>query len=414
MRPVFRIGNFILTQAEVDKRKAYLGITAADEQRLREAHPVLKTHAGEVIERFYDFLLSHDHTKRMLSAPGLIERLKGYQQTYFEELTAGDYGIAYFENRLRVGQTHERVGLSPEWYLGAYNQYLQIVLEILGREFGKRTKELILSITSLAKVIHLDMSLSLDAYIFSAQESLERKNVALEESYTREKKLREAKQQLTDMIVHDLQNPMAGLQAFLQVLSTRRERLEAGEREALDEALQRCSDLSQMVMNVLQVSRAEAGRLEIYTEDVDLTVIARSTLAMFEGVAKRDGRTLRVEAPATVPTRTDQALLRRMAANLVRNALRHTPAGTSVVIRAESGAGGAILSVIDDGPGIPPELHPLLFQPFGAPTLREHGLRVDSGLGLAFCKSAADAVGATLIVESDGKRGTRFSIVLKT
>ncbi len=410
---MFQIGDFILTQVEVDKRKAYLGINGDDERRLRDAHPILKTHAGEVIDRFYEYLLSHAHTRAMLSAPGLIDRLKGHQRKYFEELTAGVYDLAYFENRLRVGQTHERVGLSPEWYLGAYNQYLQIVLEILGREFAKRTKELILSVGSLAKVIHLDMSLALDAYIFSARASLEGRNAALAESHARQQKLQEAKQQLTDMIVHDLQNPMAGLQAFLQVLWTRRERLDESEREALDEALQRCTDLSQMVLNVLQVSRAEAGRLEVHTEDVDLSAIARSTLAMFDGVAKRDGRTLRVEAPPAVPARADETLLRRMAANLVRNALRHTVPGTTVVIRAESGPGTARLSVIDDGPGIPPELQPLLFQPFGAPMLREHGVRVDSGLGLAFCKSAADAMGATVTVESDGKKGTRFSIVLR-
>jgi signal transduction histidine kinase len=165
-----------------------------------------------------------------------------------------------------------------------------------------------------------------------------------------------------------------------------------------------------MIMNVLSVSRAEAGRLETYLEDVDLSAVARETLAAFELVASRDGRVLRIEADVPVPARTDQTLVRRMVANLVRNALRHTPPGTEVLVRADRTAGKARLSVIDTGPGIPPDVQPLLFERFGAPVLRERGLRVDSGLGLAFCKSAADALGVALRVQSDGRKGTTFVI----
>jgi len=68
------------------------------------------------------------------------------------------------------------------------------------------------------------------------------------------------------------------------------------------------------------------------------------------------------------------------------------------------------LSVIDDGPGIAAEIRPLLFERFGAPALRQAGLRVDSGLGLAFCKAAAEAVGADIRVESAGKRGSKFIV----
>ncbi len=406
---MLRIGSFVLTEEEVAKRKAYLQITPDDERRLRDVHPVLKRHSREVIDRFYEFLLSHDHTRTMLSAPGLIDRLKGLQQRYFEELTGGVYDIGYFENRLKVGQAHERVGLSPEWYLGAYNQYLEIVTRVLGDELKGRAKDLVDHLASLTKVIHLDMSLALDAYIFTAQEKLERKNAALGEVNDQLQRTQRAKQQLTDMIVHDLQNPLAGLMAFLQVVKSR-ERLGPDELGALDEALHRCSDLSQMIMNVLSVSRAEAGRLETYIEDVDLSVVARDTLTAFELVASRDGRALKIEAASPVAARTDQALVRRMVANLVRNALRHTPPGTEVLVRADRTAGKARLSVIDTGPGIPPDVQPLLFERFGAPMLRERGLRVDSGLGLAFCKSAADALGIALRVQSDGKKGTMFTI----
>jgi signal transduction histidine kinase len=403
-------GTLTMNAMEIERRKAYLEITAEDERRLREAHPLLLGHTGEIIDRFYEYLLAHEHTRLMLSAPGLIERLKKLQTAYFQQLTAGDYGQAYFENRLRVGQAHNRVGLSPEWYLGAYTKYLHIVTDVLSRAYGRDYERFFQTLVSLTKVINLDMSLAIDAYIHAAQDALASRKAELEAANLQLKKVESARQQLTDMIVHDLQNPLAGIAAFLKVLEPS-EHLTPSVREALQEALRRCHDLSQMILNVLQVSRAEEGKLATYIEDVDLSRVASESALAFRLAAEIEGRTVVVEAPATAPLRTDQSLVRRLLYNLIRNALRHTPKGTHVIVRVERmKPAGVRLSVIDDGPGIAPDVRPLLFERFGAPALRQAGLRVDSGLGLAFCKAAAEAVGATIRVEGAGPRGSAFIV----
>jgi signal transduction histidine kinase len=403
-------GPVALNPAEVERRKAYLEITPDDERLLREAHPLLQAHAGPIIDRFYDYLLAHEHTRRMLSEPGLVERLKKLQVRYFEELTSGTYDLTYFENRLRVGAAHNRVGLAPEWYLGAYTKYLHIVSEVLIRAFGRDYERFFQTLISLTKVINLDMSLALDAYIHGAQDSLHRQKVALEAANAQLRKLEASRHQLTDMIVHDLQNPLAGIAAFLKVLEPS-EHLSPSIREALQEALRRCNDLSQMILNVLQVSRVEEGKLVTYVEDVDLARVASESVVAFKLAAEVDGRTVEAEVPPSAPIRTDQSLVRRILYNLIKNGLRHTPKGTRVVVRVErSAAGGARLTVCDDGPGIAPAAQPLLFDRFGAPALRQAGLRVDSGLGLAFCRAAAEAVGASIRVESDGRSGTAFII----
>lgn len=403
-------GPVTLNPAEVERRKAYLEITPEDERRLREAHPLLQAHAGAIIDRFYDYLLAHEHTRGMLSEPGLVERLKKLQIRYFEELTSGTYDLAYFENRLRVGAAHNRVGLAPEWYLGAYTKYLHIVSEVLIRAFGRDYERFFQTLISLTKVINLDMSLALDAYIHGAQDSLQRQKVALEAANTQLRKLEAARHQLTDMIVHDLQNPLAGIAAFLKVLEPS-EHLSPSIREALQEALRRCHDLSQMILNVLQVSRVEEGKLATYVEDVDLSRVASESVVAFKLAAEVDGRTVEAEVPPATPIRTDQSLVRRILYNLIKNGLRHTPKGTRVVVRVERPTGGgARLTVSDDGPGIAPAAQPLLFDRFGAPALRQAGLRVDSGLGLAFCRAAAEAVGASIRVESDGRSGTAFVV----
>jgi signal transduction histidine kinase len=265
---------------------------------------------------------------------------------------------------------------------------------------------------SLTKIVYLDMSLALDAYMLTAQARLAAKNQALEESNRELLRVQTMKQQLSDMIVHDLQNPLAGIMAFLELLRAKGE-LTSSEREALDEALRRCNDLVNMILNVLQVSRGEEGKLDTLIEEIDVADLARQSADAFQIVAALDGRMIGVEAASAVPALADEKLLRRILYNLIRNALRHTPKGTRVLVRVEkTEPAGARVSVIDNGPGVPPQVQPLLFERFGSAALRNAGLRVDSGLGLAFCKTAAEAIGAHLGIESDGRHGTAFTILL--
>jgi signal transduction histidine kinase len=166
-----------------------------------------------------------------------------------------------------------------------------------------------------------------------------------------------------------------------------------------------------MILNVLQVSRGEEGKLNTQLEEIDIADLARESVAAFRIVAEVDGRHLGIETPQSLSVKTDQMLLRRILYNLIRNALRHTPRGTGVLVRVEAPMPGEVrLSVIDDGPGLPPEMQPYLFERYAAAAVRSSGRWVDSGLGLAFCKTAADALGAALTVHSDGKHGATFAL----
>ncbi|MCE9583832.1 MAG: hypothetical protein K8T20_15220 [Planctomycetes bacterium] len=403
----------ILTDDEILRRKAYLQITAEDEALLREVHPLLATKSAAITEQFYEFLLAHPSTRRMLEAPGLLPRLKKLQAQYFERLTSGEYGRAYFEDRVRVGDTHNRVGLPPELYLGAYNRYLAIVTDVLRQGFPPGDDRYFNTVKSITKLVMLDMSLAIDAYIESAHAALAQRNGEIAHALVQLERLQGAKQTLTDMIVHDLQNPLTGIRSFLELLGSREGGLSASEQEALQEAMRRCNDLGQMILNVLHVSRSEAGALEVYLENLDIADIVKRSASAFDLHAAQQGRSVVVDAPVPVPFRSDQTLLKRVLYNLIFNAIRHTPRGTHVAVRVvAAGADRVEIEVADDGPGIPAAVQPLLFERFGGPALRSAGLRVDTGLGLAFCRVALEALGGTIQVKSDGQRGTRFQIVL--
>jgi signal transduction histidine kinase len=129
----------------------------------------------------------------------------------------------------------------------------------------------------------------------------------------------------------------------------------------------------------------------------------------FHRTAGREDRRIALEGLPTLPVRTDQTLVRRILQNLVRNALRHTPKGTLVLVRVGVDGDRPHVSVIDDGPGIPKDVQGKLFEPFGAAALRgSPGWTVWTPSRWV----PAKALEARLTVESDGTRGSTFTLLL--
>lgn len=152
-------------EAEIERRKAFLQFGSDEVRRLRELHLILEDRVDEFAAAFYDHLLSFDETRRLIPDERALIRLKAAQADYFRSLTQGDYGPAYFAHRVRVGRAHERVGLAPQWYLGAYAKYLGELVPILHAELGTDPEALVASLRAIIRVVTLDMGLAIDAYI---------------------------------------------------------------------------------------------------------------------------------------------------------------------------------------------------------------------------------------------------------
>jgi len=395
-----------ITSEEVRKRKAFLQITRGDERRVRNAHKLIQKHQDSIIDRFYLKLLSHEHTRKILEAPGMIDRLKGMQQKYFSRLTEGAYDVDYFLDRQKIGLAHERIGLTPEWYLGAYNTDMLIVADVLSREMIRDYQGFFETMSSVTKIIFLDMGLAMDAYIYAGQARLKERNDLLE-------RLDSKKRLLTDTIVHDLRNPVAGIQGFLTLLKADSDHITESQRVALQEAERACVMLNGMVDNVLEISRMEEGKLEIVKDMVDLRTLVGETISFLQPFAATRKKTIETRlGPGKLQVKTDEQVLRRILFNLVMNSIRHAVGAKKVEIRTSKEGSRLRLTVADDGPGIPKEHQSGLFDKFGAHGLRAAGLKLDTGLGLVFCKMASDLLGAKLSLDSDRGKGTRVSILL--
>ncbi|KEF33714.1 histidine kinase [Deinococcus sp. RL] len=218
--------------------------------------------------------------------------------------------------------------------------------------------------------------------------------------------------QLVHMLVHDLKNPITAVLGLLEVVEEDA-RLPDDLRELLRVARDETQHLLHLSVNMLDVRKMQAGKMRLRPELVFspmfADVIAQACGDVGSGL--RD-RLVDVQvAPGLSPTRADPEILRRVLANLVSNALKHTAAGGAIRIRVWQAEDQTFLSVADDGEGIPAEDLPNLFAAFEQSRLTLHG-RFDTGMGLAFCKLAVEEHGGRIWVESERGVGTTFTLTL--
>src|SRR2546429_1266028 len=106
----------VVSIREWEQRKAFVGFTDEDAQLLQEFRPIAAAYADEVVEGLYRQFLQFEETRAFFPDAATLNRVKALQKKYFLELTQGDYGEAYLENRLHIGRVHQQIGLSPRWY----------------------------------------------------------------------------------------------------------------------------------------------------------------------------------------------------------------------------------------------------------------------------------------------------------
>ncbi len=153
-----------ITSHEWERLKKFFGFGKEDEEILGEFRLVAQTYIDEVIAALYEWFFSFPETKFFFPDDGTVRRVKGLQRQHFLTLTAGDYGMEFVQQRLRVGQTHKRIGLPANLYMGAYAFYLQAMLARVQRGFEYDRIKQSRAINALVKLIALDQAVVLGAY----------------------------------------------------------------------------------------------------------------------------------------------------------------------------------------------------------------------------------------------------------
>ncbi len=163
----------LVTAESITLRKKFLEFSDVDIEILGEIHQYLERNLAVIdsfTDTFYRHMFSFPELKKMLPDEATINRLKAIQSRYFMELTAGVYGDDYISSRLKVGYAHQKVGLEPKWYTGAYRKYLSSLLPILHQLFRDDSEKMIAAYDAILKVVFFDMDLALDTYFHASMQ----------------------------------------------------------------------------------------------------------------------------------------------------------------------------------------------------------------------------------------------------
>lgn len=235
--------------------------------------------------------------------------------------------------------------------------------------------------------------------------------VAAFRDITAQHELEEQREDILRAISHDLRSPLSAILGQAQLLARRLDKPELeGARGSAEAIVVSARRMNAMIQDLVDAARLESGQLRLNREAIELRSFTADLLRRLEPVLET-GR-VRVEVPEGLPSvYADPDRLERILTNLLSNALKYSPPGTEVTVRAVQRDGEIVVSVSDRGPGIPPEDLPKLFQRYARTAVGE-ARRDGLGLGLYITRKLVEAHGGRIWVDSQVGVGSTFSFSL--
>ena len=405
----------------IAQRLAFLGIGPSDFERLVRLKPYLERQADACVDAFYRHLIAFEPTRRLLRDPVVRERLLAKQREYLLSLAVEQVDEAYVERRRRIGKTHERIGLEPRWYLGAYSLYFSLLVPVV-HEASDDEAQAASTLSSLEKILTLDTELALESYITEREQALEsmagelaREGMRLSQKAAsqhaelervgqraRAAEERAAVATIVAGLAHEIGTPMGVIQGHAKLLEKEIDSEDGTWRlRTIQDQVARISKIMQTLVNMSRPR--ESKRIP-----VPLASVVESTLGFIEDRLAKRKIELSLDASEAVTVSGDPERLQQMLLNLLLNAVDSMPGGGELHVRLTRGDGGARIEIEDTGTGIAPQHVDRIYEPF----FTTKGAGDGSGLGLAICRGIAEDHGGSIAVRSVEGKGTTFDVEL--
>lgn len=358
--------------------KAYVAFTEQSSAALRQFHPLVAPHFVAIVDDFYAAIAAHpDATAAITGGLAQVDRLKKTLLQWIDSMLLGPHDEAYYERRARIGRVHVRIALPQQFMFTAVDRIRVRLFEVLQAEVTDRTTFARLS-PALNQILDLELAIMLETY----REDLVARNRTAERLATIG--------QFAANIGHELRNPLGVVASSLYLVRQHLGAEVANPQVAkhLDRIEAEVKRANQTITDLLDLARNKPPR----RQPIDLRMLAESAA---EASLLPAAVTFESTVPLGLMGYVDGDQLRQVLVNLLTNACQALHGRGHLWVHGEAiPEGGARLRVRDDGPGVPEEDRPRIFEALF--TTKAKG----SGLGLALCRRIMEGHGGTLELEA--------------
>jgi two-component system, sensor histidine kinase and response regulator len=237
---------------------------------------------------------------------------------------------------------------------------------------------------------------------------------ALEDSLRKLRELERVRDDLMKMIVHDLKTPLTSVLATLEMLADGDfGAVTTTQKAAIGDAETKSEDLLALIDDILEVARIEEANISLSLGPMAPGALLVELVHEWAHRFTQERTTASVSVADDAPIfAADKGLIKRVFSNLIQNAVTHSSHPVHLDLSARRARGGVLFTVSDNGPGIPPEYHDLIFRKFGQVEMPRSPRTRSSGLGLTFCKLVVERHRGRIWVRSEEGKGSSFYIEL--
>jgi signal transduction histidine kinase len=404
------------SQSSFEATLGFLRLDAESCAALRRFRGSVENEIDRIVDEFYRRVMQVDELNAMLRDVPDIGRLKVAQREHWLRLFDATFDQRYEEKVRRIGEAHFRAGLSPKHYLMSYSTILEQLISLAMQRLGHDLTDARTTAMAICRATFLDVLVALDVYY----DALRKERQSVEDNLRKAKEGAEAasrtKSSFLANMSHELRTPLNAVIGFSEIL--------AGEmmgplgspkyKEYARNILDSGTHLLDIINDILDLSRVEAGKLELAYLWVDVAEVLASAKEWVEERAAVGGLVIEMRTGKDLqPIMADARILKQIVLNLLSNAVKFTLPGGRISIGAAPGEAGWVrLTVEDTGIGIPADRLGEVLEPFVQVENTMHRKFVGTGLGLPLVKSLTELHGGRFILESQVGRGTVATVLL--
>ncbi|HEV7487650.1 MAG TPA: PAS domain-containing sensor histidine kinase [Thermoanaerobaculia bacterium] len=384
----------------------------------RKRRQLIETVPAMIWERRYD---QNGELARSYVSP-YVRTLLGYTEE--EWLSSGDFwqrtvdtkDLGVLSERLRDVVTSSTSMLCRMTSKDGTQLWTEVSTSGFGGSDGDRSGTRTVMVDATAS-INATIRREVDDKIFNEFSTLNNEMATMQRTLVQQqvelRAMNEEKNHFIGMAAHDLRNPLSSILMFSEVLLRQGTGGDAKQIRMIEQIKSVSQKMTEIVNDFLDVSKIESGELSLNLDDVDLNVLVAEVLELQRpAAARKETRLEFTPEPERLDVRADSGKIEQVVTNLITNAVKFSPHGSTIRVRIVRRDGMAILSVTDEGPGIAADEIPRLFRPFQRGSAVVTGQEQSVGLGLVICKKIVEGHGGRIWIESEMGNGATFYVEL--